>query len=219
MAARGTRSRARPNETRDPRGAVLFDGALERLESGFPGQEGQRRVHFAGVSARPSALWITPLVDRSGRSVHANHTASKLLHVLSTDNPVERPIGALDQHVGAQGSDGLERCVFVVNEDSVDALKSEQRFRPFLLSDHGPALALEAPHRGVRVDADDQNIPVGSGLLQEMHMARVKDVETPVRKHHASAEGPESGAIVMKGFQGVGLARRSTRSTARSSSS
>src|SRR5690606_5167042 len=88
-------------------------------------------------------------------------------------------VGALDEHVGTQQLQELARGVLVEHRDPVDAGQPGEHGPTVLDRVDGAVPPLEAPHRQVAVQADDEAVAERAGGLQHAHVPGVQDVEAP----------------------------------------
>jgi hypothetical protein len=73
-------------------------------------------------------------------------------------------VATLDDHIRPKCIHEIERCVFVKKDDEVNALETRNEVRTIAFAAHGAARPLEAFHRCIGIDPDDQCItPRASG--------------------------------------------------------
>ena len=116
-----------------------------------------------------------------------DHASASSFHFFATDDLIAGPIAALDEYVGKQARDDLARSQIVENDDGIDGFESGEDFRALALGDHRPAFALELANTGVAVEADDQDVAQGTGLLEAADVAGVQQVEAAVGEDEAAA--------------------------------
>ena len=99
---------------------------------------------------------------------------------LVADDLLAPVITALDQHLGAHAPDQIERRVLLEHHDQVDRLERGQHLGARVDVLHRPLLALQAPHRGVVVEADHQPVAGGARPGQQLDVAGMQQVEAAV---------------------------------------
>lgn len=90
--------------------------------------------------------------------------------------------------------DELEGSVLRKYHDEIDAFECGENIRPLSLASHRPRRALEASHRVVAVDADDQRIASVARGGEDVDVPGMKQVEYAVGEGYAilSFLSPES---------------------------
>src|SRR5688572_8157742 len=127
------------------------------------------------------------LDERRGRA--AGHQFDRLdaaavaLHEGAAGDLVGGVVGALDQHVGAQGADELLGCVLGERGHQVDGAQCSQHGGAILERQERPPRTLEPLHRGVVVDSDDEPLPLGLRSLERRDVPAMNQVEHPVGEH------------------------------------
>ncbi len=86
---------------------------------------------------------------------HHDDATSPALHFCRANDRVFRIIAALDDHVGLEMSDEVERRVIGENYDEIHALERRQHVSALGIAAHGARRTLETTHGFIAVDADD----------------------------------------------------------------
>src|SRR5262249_48599862 len=118
------------------------------------------------------------------------------LHKGSADDILFAIVGTLYQNIGTQGSDNLFRRGFIKNGDVIDRLKAGQDNSSGLLRLNGPIRSLEGANAGITVEPDDEQVGLGSCLLQVLNVTRVQDVEAAVGKRNPLAQATPALSLV-----------------------
>lgn len=108
--------------------------------------------------------------------------AAALAHFTGADDRRFRVIAPFDQHVRAQHHDELEWSVLLEDHHRVDRLESRQHVTPFGSGAHRPRGTLEAAHRVVTVDADDQKIALAPRGNEDVDVSGMQQVEHAIRE-------------------------------------
>jgi hypothetical protein len=95
---------------------------------------------------------------------------------------------------GSERGDEFGGRVLVEERDGIDAGEAGQDVGAVVLVDDGPALALEAAHGRVGVDADDEAVAERAGGVQVRDVAAVQDVEAAVGEDDGLVRGPAEAA-------------------------
>ena len=106
-------------------------------------------------------------------------------------------VAALDQHVGTEGGNQLERRVFVENDNGVHHRKRGQHVTAFGRAANGPLGSLEASNRLVAVDADDKCITGSSRTKEHVDVTGMQKIENAIRKNNPARNrrAPSAGAL------------------------
>jgi hypothetical protein len=96
-------------------------------------------------------------------------------------------IAALDQHARRDAGDQVDRRVLLEDHDEIDGFERGQHFGTCLLVLDRTIRALQPPHRGVAVEADDQAIAGGARRGQHLDVAGMQDVEAAIGEANAQA--------------------------------
>ena len=118
--------------------------------------------------------------DRNG-----NHSSPGGFDFLSSDDLIAGPVAAFYQHIGKQPRDDFTRREVVENQNGINAFQRGDNFRAFPLGQNGPPLAFQLPYTGIAVETDDQRLAKLARLFQAAHVARMQQVEAPVRENNA----------------------------------
>lgn len=94
----------------------------------------------------------------SGSERHYQHAPAPALHFPCTDDSLFRIIAAFDNHVGLKMPHKIERSVLGENYDEIHALERGEHVRALRVAAHRPGRTLEAAHRLIAVDADDERV-------------------------------------------------------------
>lgn len=109
-----------------------------------------------------------------------NYLPSPAFHFGGADNGVLGVIAALDDDIGLEMSDEIERRVLGENYDEVDALQRGENVGALGIRAHRTRRSLETTHRLVTVDADDQSIGGISRREKHVDVTRVEQIEDAV---------------------------------------
>ncbi len=88
----------------------------------------------------------------------ADDPATARLDGVAADNLIRSPVGAFHEDVGLHGSNDLGRRVLVEEDDGVDGSERGHHLGAFEFGRDRTCRAFVAPHRGIAVEADDQEI-------------------------------------------------------------
>lgn len=120
------------------------------------------------------------------------------------DDPLYRPVAALDEYIGVQAPDQFQRSVFVKGNHGIDALqRGEYCQAVFDWIYRAVAALVQAPYRCVGVDGYDEAGTQCPGFLEVRNMPAVEDVEAAVGKHQWCLEclyGSDAGRIRLTYF-------------------
>src|SRR5882762_888250 len=120
----------------------------------------------------------------SGSERHYQHAAAPAFHFFRADDSLFRIIAAFDDHVGLQMSDKIERRVLRENYDEVHALERSEHVRALRVAAHRPRGTLEAAHRLIAVEADDERVCALACGGEDVDVPGVKQVEYAVSERH-----------------------------------
>ncbi len=123
-------------------------------------------------------------MSRSER--HYDHTPAPAFHFCRTNDRVFRIIAAFDDHVRLEMPDEVERCVLGENYDQIHALERGEHVRAFGIAPYGARRTLEASHRFIAVDADDERVGAVARRSEDVDVARMKQVEHAIGERHAT---------------------------------
>ena len=98
-----------------------------------------------------------------------------------------RPVRALDEHLRQNLRDQFARRILVKQGDRIDGLQRQGDFDALILVQQRPERPLHAPHAGIRVQGEDQNVAHGAAPFEQPDMARVKQVVAAVGEDHGLA--------------------------------
>src|SRR6266403_1169107 len=113
----------------------------------------------------------------SGCERHYQHPPAPAFHFLRTDDRIFGIIAAFDDHVGLQMSDKIERRVLGENYNEVHALERSEHVRALRVAAHRPRETLEAAHRLIAVDADDERVGAVARSSEYVDVPGMKQVE------------------------------------------
>src|SRR5579883_1809296 len=108
------------------------------------------------------------------------HAAAAREHEVRADHLVEAVVGTLDEHVGLERTDELERRVLAEDDERIDELERGQHARARELALDRAALALQAPDRFVGIESDDQPVGAAPRLIEQRDVPRMQQVEAAV---------------------------------------
>jgi len=109
------------------------------------------------------------------------HPAATRQHPRGADDALDRPVAALDQHVGARGCDQRFRRVVVEPGDRADRLERGDERQAVVKRVYRALAGLaEPPRRGIAVQRDEQRGSLASGAREIGRVATVQDVEHAV---------------------------------------
>ena len=113
------------------------------------------------------------------------------------------PIGALDEHIGKEGSDQFARGILFEKSYGIDRGKGLSEFGALGLRDERAGRPFHATNAGIGIQGEDQDVSEGAGLLQEADMAGVQEIVAAVGENNgsiglfpAAALGEEFRAVV-----------------------
>ena len=109
-----------------------------------------------------------------------DHLPAARLHDLAPDDGLDGPVAALDEDVGAERADQLQRRRRAEDRHEVHAGERREDLGALPRRGERAPRPLEAPHRGVGVDADDERVAEFPRLLEVADVADVQQVEAAV---------------------------------------
>jgi len=118
----------------------------------------------------------------AGSEGHHHDAPSPALHICRANDRVFRIIAALDDHVGLEMSDEVERRVIGENYDEIHALERRQHVSALGVAAHGARRTLETTHGFIAVDADDERVGGFARGSEDVDMAGMKQVEHAIRE-------------------------------------
>lgn len=112
----------------------------------------------------------------------------------TADDFVRRPIPAFDQHIRQNLGDQTTGIRLIEEDDIIDAGQRRKHFSALLLRHDRPVRSLvQASHRLIGIDTDDEKIAEAPGGLQITSMADMHQIETAVGKDDTVALLPPCG--------------------------
>ncbi len=94
----------------------------------------------------------------TGSQWHHNRAPAPTLHFRSSNNCLLRIIAALDDHVGPEMSDQIERSIVGENYDEIHAFERGEEVGALGIAAHGTCGPFETADRIVAVDANDESL-------------------------------------------------------------
>ena len=144
----------------------------------------------------------------SGNALHVSNRsdpAPRSLDDLPSDDPVDRPVRSLHQHIRPETLDHGNRGVLVKRNHEVDALEGCQDLGSILFRLHRTRRPLQSTNRFVAVYAHHEEVAHPSCLLKVANVPDVQEVKTPVREDDAGALRPVGDEFCAEVFQGPEL--------------
>jgi hypothetical protein len=114
----------------------------------------------------------------SGSERHYQYAPAPALHFRCTDDSLFRIIAAFDNHVGLEMPHKIERSVLGENYDEIHALERGEHVRALGVAADRPGGTLEAAHRLIAIDADDERVGAvacGSENVDVPGMEQIED--------------------------------------------
>src|SRR5580700_6782703 len=105
------------------------------------------------------------------------HPAAIGFDEVAPDDLIDAVVGALDQNIGLDAGDEVERRVFAKQHDSIDKSEPGENDGAGRLALDRTLRALETPHRSVVVEADHELVATRAGLAQQMNVPGMEKVE------------------------------------------
>ena len=136
-----------------------------------------------------------------GQKRYEHHLPPPGLHHLAAHDRVQGVVPALHQHVGLQGGDEFLGGVLVEADDGVDAAQAQEDQGAGQIVLEGAGGALEAGDAGVGVQAEDEEVAQGPGVLEVLDVAGVDEIEATIGKDKGS--GPVGVGLEEGGGVGV----------------
>ena len=115
------------------------------------------------------------------------------LHLLGADHGVERVVRAFDQEVRAELRHQREGRILLEDANEIDGGKAGEHGSARRLGLHRAACALEPPDARVAVEADDEPVAGRAGLLEQVDVAGMEEIEAAVGE--ADAPAPAAPAL------------------------
>jgi hypothetical protein len=116
---------------------------------------------------------------------HHDHPASPFLDFSSADYRVFGVVSTLNDDVGLEELHQIEWRVLRKDYDKVDSLERGEDIGPLGLTSDRASRPLQAPHRSVAVDPDDERIRRRPRGNQEVDVSGVEQVENSVGESDA----------------------------------
>lgn len=107
--------------------------------------------------------------------------------------------------------------VFLKDQDVIDSRERRYETRAILLAHQRTALALEAAHAGIAVDADNQQIAGRPGSFEITQMPDMQQVEAAIGQHDAFAGGARRLDDLRRALERNDLGLRASQSASLSS--
>ena len=122
----------------------------------------------------------------SGSEWYNHDASSPAFHFRRAYDRVFRVIAAFDDHVRLEMLDEIERSVVGEDNDEIHALQRGQHVRTFGVGTDGARRTLEAAHRFVAVDSDDERVSGAAGSGKNVYVPGMKQVEHTIRERYAA---------------------------------
>ena len=122
----------------------------------------------------------------SGSERHYDHAPAPALHFCRTNDRGFRIISAFDDHIRLEMPDEVERRVLRENYDEIHALERGEHVRAFGVAPYGARRTLEAAHRLIAIDADDERVGAVARGSEDVDVAGMKQVEHAVSERYAT---------------------------------
>lgn len=131
----------------------------------------------------------------AGSEGHHHDAPSPALHFCRANDRVFRIITALDDHVGFEMPDEIERRVIGKNYDEIHALERRQHVSALGVAAHWARGALETAHGFIAVDADDECVRGIACDGEDVDVAGMKQVEHAIGERYPtlSSSSPPLG--------------------------
>lgn len=98
----------------------------------------------------------------------------------STDDAVGGVIATLDDDIGAESGDEIERRVLVEDDDGVDGLEPGENIGALCFAPDRTVGALQAPNARVAVQADEECVPAQARAAEDVEMAGMEQIEDAI---------------------------------------
>ena len=132
--------------------------------------------------------------------------ASPSLHFFCADDGCLGVVATLDDDIGLESFDELERCVFRKNNNEVDAFERGKNVRALGRGADRARWSFKPSHRLVAVDSDHQRVTRGPRGCEQIDVTGMKKVEDSVRENDAVIPaGPPNFRIIPAGNLLLGL--------------
>ena len=145
-----------------------------------------------------------------GEKIGEHNGAAPALLQFRPDHGVLGIVGAFDQKLGPDRLDQLDRRILVEDADQIDRGKARKYRGPRGLGLDRAGRPLEPPHAGIAVEPNHEPIAGRAGLLQQMDVARMKQIEAAIGKASAPANPAPSLDLLGGDFAGHDLTKRPT---------
>jgi len=131
-----------------------------------------------------------------------DHLAAAGKHVLCSGDALDRPVAALDEHLGPAGGDDLLRRVLLEPGDYAHAGERGDHRHAVGQRIERPIRAFAEPaRRGIAIQRDQQARAQGTCLVEVGDMAAMQDVEDSVREDQGPAKLAESARVADLRFE------------------
>src|SRR5207248_8363034 len=119
--------------------------------------------------------------------IDEQHPATRHLHILMANNALDGVIAALDQYIGLQPPDQLDRGLLVKADDGIDRLDRGDDGGAVFEPVDRPLGSLEPAHAPVGIERDDQAVAFGARRRQQRDMSGMQYIEAAIREADAEA--------------------------------
>lgn len=116
----------------------------------------------------------------AGSEGHHHDAPSPALHICRANDRVFRIVAALDDHVGLEMPDEVQRRVIRENYDKIYALEGRQHVSTLGVAAHRACGSFETAHGFIAVDADDERVRGLARGAEDIDMAGMKQVENAI---------------------------------------
>lgn len=120
----------------------------------------------------------------SGSERHHYDAPSPAFHFRCADDGVFRIVATLDDHVGLEMPDEIERRVLRKNYDEIDAFERRQHVGALGIAAHRPGRTLEAPHRLVAVESYDERVSGFARGGEDVDVTRMEEIKNTVGERY-----------------------------------
>ena len=108
---------------------------------------------------------------------------------------IERVVASFHEDVGFECFDQGDGRGVVEEDDGVDACEAGQEAGAVVFTDDGSGRSLEAADRGIRVEADDEEVAQSFSAFQTGEVSGVEDVEASVGEDDSAASSSRFGQV------------------------
>ena len=119
----------------------------------------------------------------AGRQRNDDDAPTSRSYLARANDGLGRIVAALDDDVGFDPTNQLERRVLVEDGDGIDGLEGGEDVRSFTLRPHGPLGSLETFDRGVAVDADNQRVATRTRAHEDVDVSGMQEIEDTIGEH------------------------------------